>query len=126
MSRSSIFSFETLRRDGRDCARIAGVLLIALAVVAIAELAVRQDPHPKALPFSETQHGTMIDYLYRERPHFDFFFIGSSQCKCNVSPGDFETAWKQQTGREIKAFNGAIQGATAATWRYVYDCIGPD
>lgn len=124
MSRLSIFSFNTLHLGTSDLIRLATVLMISLGVVASAEALVRLDGSPKALPFSSTDQGTVFDYLLRFRPKTDFFFIGSSQCKCNVSPYDFEAQWRGLTGEEVRAFNGGINGANPSTLGPIYDQLG--
>lgn len=124
MSRLSIFSFESLRLAKPDLLRLVAAVTVALGVVASAEAFVRLDPSPKALPFSSTDLGTLFDSLLRHPLPFDFFFIGSSQCKCNVSPAAFEEAWRQRTGETVRAMNGGINGADPSSLREIYEPLG--
>ncbi len=126
MPRLSIFSFDTLRISPGSIFHLVKVVVVALVMVAAAELIVRLDPMPKALAFESTRTGTIFDYMYQRRPKLNCLFIGSSQCAYNISPADLIEHWPAGSGSGMNAFNMGIPAACISDVNTIYRKLGAD
>jgi len=124
MRRLSIFNFNTLQVSTSGWLQLVRILIVAVMVVAAAEMTVRLDQSPKALAFEATRTGTIVDFMYTHKPELDFLFIGSSQCAYNISPADMIDNWQTRHGRQITAFNHGIPGACITDVNMLYEKLG--
>lgn len=124
MNLSSIFNFKTLIFSRRDVVKLASVIFTATMLITTAEVILRMDKTPKALPFESTRTGTLVDYAIRNPSPYDYLFLGSSQCAYNISPNHFNHEWELAGGGTVRSMNIGIPGSNIRTVAAFYEKCG--